>query len=65
MAEVVNLRHARKRRARAADRAKADANAARHGRSKAERDADAAEAGREARRLDGHRLEDPGPDAGT
>ena len=51
----VNLNHARKARAKEERRRKADANAARHGRTRAERDADAAEAGRRAKTLDDHR----------
>ena len=54
-AEVVNLRRARKDRARAKDKAEADANAARHGRTKAERLAAAAEDDRAARAHDAHR----------
>ena len=52
-APVVSLRAARKRRARAADRAAADANAARHAVPKAERQRLAAETERATRRLDG------------
>ncbi len=58
VAEIVNLRLGRKRKARAATRNKADANAARHGQSKAERTLRAARDDLEARRLDGHRRED-------
>ncbi|MEM6438752.1 MAG: DUF4169 family protein [Pseudomonadota bacterium] len=54
MAEIINLRQARKRRARDGKRAKGDANAAKHGRGKAERQASEAQAELEARRLDGH-----------
>ncbi len=57
-AEIVNLRLGRKRKARAATRNKADANAARHGQTKAERNLRAAREDLEARRLDGHRRED-------
>ena len=60
MAVVVNLRQARKRRARTATRAEADANAARHGEPKAQRRLREAEAGLEARRLDGLRRDDKG-----
>ncbi len=56
--EVVNLRLARKSRARAEAKATADANAAKHGLSKAERRQQAAEADLAARRLDAHRRED-------
>lgn len=58
MAGAVNLRQARKRRARMAARAEADANAARHGEPKAARRLREAEAGLEARRLDGLRRDD-------
>lgn len=57
MSKPVNLRLARKAKARAAKKADADANAARFGRTKPERRADDADATREARRLDGHRIE--------
>lgn len=53
MAEIVNLRRARKTRARAEDKAKADANAARHGRSKAEKRISETETARAVRHLDG------------
>jgi Domain of unknown function (DUF4169) len=55
--KVVNLAKARKARARADDRAKADANAAKFGRSKAEKALEAARAAKAARDLDGHRQE--------
>lgn len=61
MAEIVNLRQARKAKARAEKDAAAAANRAKFGRSKAERTASDAEATRTARSLDGHRL-DPGWD---
>jgi phage protein D len=65
MAEIVNLRTARKQKARAEARAEASANAARHGQSKAERALRTAEAEKAARSLDGHRLErEPGDDEG-
>ncbi len=54
----VNLRRARKQKAREEARAEADANAARHGQTKAERTLRAARENLEARRLDGHRRED-------
>lgn len=53
-ADVLNLRMARKRRAREAARADADASAARHGEPKALRDAREAEAARAAKALEGH-----------
>jgi hypothetical protein len=57
MAEVVNLRLARKARQRELDAASAAANRARHGERKAERTARQTEADREARSLDGARRE--------
>ncbi len=54
MAEIVNLRQARKARARAAAAAEADTNAARHGESKADKARRKAEAALSARRLDEH-----------
>lgn len=58
MAEIVNLRAARKRKARAAADATAGANRLRHGRTLGERIADDAEAARLTRRLDGARREE-------
>jgi hypothetical protein len=55
---IVNLRRARKAHERAAATAAAAANRARFGRTRAERDAQAGEAERQARALDGARLED-------
>ena len=55
---LVNLNRARKDRARAEKKARADANAAKHGLSKAERLLRAAQADRARRSLDGHRFED-------
>ncbi len=57
MAEIVNLRSARKQAARKAARAKGDENAARFGRTTAERDIDEARASKAKRDLDGHRRE--------
>lgn len=57
MAEIVNLRTARKAKARDDARAKADENAAKFGRSKAEKDLQAARAEKAARDLDGHARE--------
>ena len=51
--EVINLRRARKERVRAKKRDKADANAARHGRSRAEKALGEAREALEARKLDG------------
>ncbi len=56
MGEVVNLRIARKRAARAADERAAEANRARHGISGAEKKRRANEDARAAAHLDGHRL---------
>ena len=58
MGEIVNLRRARKDKARAAKDADAAANRAKFGTPKAERDARAAEAALAARRLDGLKRED-------
>lgn len=55
MAEVVNLRLAKKQAARKAARDAADANAVKHGQTKAERKLEKARAERAARTLDGHR----------
>jgi hypothetical protein len=54
---VVNLNKARKAKDRAADRAQADANAARFGRTKAEKALEDAQTAKAARDLDGHRQE--------
>ena len=68
-AKIINLRQARKAKARAEKDRQAEENRARHGRSKAERHASEAEAERAVRRLDGLRLVDTaagpgsGPDA--
>lgn len=52
MAEIVNLRMARKARSRAARTAEADANRAAHGRTRAERELARAERERLARTVD-------------
>lgn len=57
MAEIVNLRQARKVRARAAARQEADAKAAKFGRTKAERLREATEAARAQAELDGKKRE--------
>lgn len=63
MAEIVNLRRARKARARAEARSAADANAARHGLGKGARATLAAEAAQIRRTVDGARREPgDGPD---
>lgn len=57
MGEIVNLRIARKRKARTDAAVQADANRAKHGRSKAQKDADASEAARRDALLDGAKRE--------
>lgn len=57
MSKVVNLRRARKAKARGEAARSADANAARHGRTKAERRAEEDAADRAARHVDGHEVE--------
>nr|WP_295465548.1 DUF4169 family protein [Mesorhizobium sp.] len=59
MGEVVNLRLARKRKARAEHDAKATANRALHGRSKSEKIAETTSRQRGEALLDGHRLGKP------
>jgi hypothetical protein len=59
IAEIVNLRTARKARARADAAVKADANRAKFGRSKVERLNGDTEASRRAKLLDGVRRGDP------
>ena len=53
MGEIINLRKARKSKARAAETAEAAANRARFGRTLAERDRDRRETEKSARELDG------------
>ncbi len=55
MAEILNLRQTRKRKARASAREEGDRNAAKHGRPKADRTRDAAEADRVSRVFEAHR----------
>jgi len=55
MAEVINLRQAKKQAARKAARAKGDENAAKFGLTKAERQLQKAQAEKSARELDGRR----------
>jgi Domain of unknown function (DUF4169) len=57
MAEIINLRLARKAKGRATAQEAAAANRARHGRTKAERDRLAQEAERAARLIDGAKRE--------
>ena len=59
MAEIVNLRRARKAKERAAASAAAAANPRAFGRSKADRARGEAESDVAARRLEGHRLGEP------
>jgi len=56
--KIINLRRARKQKARTGARTEADSNAARHGEAKAVRPLREARAELEAKRLDGHRRED-------
>ena len=58
MAEIINLRRARKARDRAASATQADANRAQHGRTGAEKQAQAAASERERRLLDGAKREE-------
>lgn len=58
MGEVVNLRRARKAKARGAAEAQAAANRLAFGRTRAERAADAAEVERRDQRLDGAKREE-------
>ena len=57
MAEIVNLRRARKDKERRARDAEADANRRRFGRTRAEKEHDRDEAARAARDIDGKKLE--------
>ena len=57
MAEIVNLRAAKKARQRAEARAKGDENAAKFGRAKAEKDLEKTRAQKAQRDLDGHERE--------
>ena len=60
MAEVINLKAARKSRVRAEARGVADANAAKFGRSKAVKTLEEARAEKARRELDGHELDGHG-----
>lgn len=63
MADIVNLRSVRKRKAREEKERKAEENRVRHGRSRVDKLAQRAERDRDAAALDGHRRERPsGPD---
>lgn len=57
MTEIINLRQARKQKARSEARAAANARAAQFGRSKAERLLEEARAEKARAALDGHRLD--------
>ena len=57
MADLVNLRQAKKARERAGKRAAGDENAARFGRTKMEKDQDRAEAIKARAHLDAHKRE--------
>lgn len=59
MAEIINLRRARKAKARHAAESEAEANRRKFGQSKAERGKEEAEAGIADRKLDAHRLDRP------
>jgi len=54
----VNLNKMRKARSRAEDKARADANAVKHGRTKAQRLLDVARADKAKARLDQHKFDD-------
>lgn len=58
MAEIINLRQARKAKARAGKEADAATNRAKFGRTKAEKEVEAAKKSLEGKRLDGHKRED-------
>ncbi len=60
MGELVNLKQARKQKARAAAEAAAAANRARHGQTKADKAAEALRRKAEQQRLDGARIEPEG-----
>jgi Domain of unknown function (DUF4169) len=60
MAEIVNLRQHRKRKARASGEAVAAENRLRFGMTRAEREREAAVQAQDERKLDGHRRETPG-----
>ena len=64
MARVTNLNRFRKQKARAEKRARAEANAAKYGRSKAQKALEQARAEKSARLLDAHRREDRGEGRG-
>ena len=61
MAEIINLRTARKARERADSATRADANRAKFGRNKAQKQTDAAETARREKLLDGALCGDADP----
>ena len=63
MAEIINLRQARKAKARSEKESAAEANRLKFGRSKAEKTLSEAEKKLSARKLDGHKREDGPEDA--
>lgn len=63
MADIINLRRARKAKVRANATAEADANRAKHGQTKAEKTARRADEQRAAKTLDAHKLDDKKGDA--
>jgi hypothetical protein len=58
MGHIINLRQARKARARADRQRLADSNRAKFGRTKAEKQAQSTEEGRQMRKMEGVRRED-------
>lgn len=58
MGDIINLRQARKAKARADQQRLADSNRARFGRTKAEKQAQSIEEERQIRKMEGVRLED-------
>lgn len=58
MAQPVNLNRFRKEKARAAKKARADANSVKFGRTKAEKSSSTLEAKRVDRQLDGHKIDE-------
>ena len=65
MAEIINLRRARKTKARSQAQAEAAENRAQHGRPKAERVKSGKVRSLAERRLDAHRRPDTGTDTGS
>jgi hypothetical protein len=65
MAEIINLRTARKARTKSEARAQADANAAKFGRTKAERSLEQARADKSRDTLDQHKRDSGGDSGGA